>query len=438
MWAIFTNRVVSFFMSSLLTLLSSLNLSCSGYNDLPSEPDDFEPIVRFTVASDVHVNAKVENQIEAKRLAEMIKASYKIANESEQYKALDAVVFAGDITDKGDEDSFRLFKKICDDNLKGETLLLPMLGNHDYGNLGEETRDVFNSIFDYGCDFDVNINGVHIMASSKLGKNKNRDLKTLNMINNQIKAAKSENPQAPIFFVQHEHIFNTVYGSIHWGDPMLKGLLAQHPQIINFSGHSHYPINDPRSIWQGTFTALGCGTLSYFEMEKNGVSGQFPENNREAAQMYVVEVNKESSVRIRCYDLITGSFFGETYYIETPSDATSFAYTYKNRKMLENLPAFDDDAAITTSLLENGTTLITFDKAQGCVIPEYEISVKKYGVFTVYEETFIPDYYLVNSSSTGKVNVGSLESGKKYTVSITAQNAYGQGSEPIVYSFVAQ
>ena len=83
----------------------------------------------------------------------------------------------------------------------------------------------------------------------------------------ELKKAAEDDPTKPIFVQQHYHITNTVYGSDLWGTDVFTSILNKYPQVIDFSGHSHYPINDPRSIWQGRFTALGCGTLAYFELE---------------------------------------------------------------------------------------------------------------------------------------------------------------------------
>ncbi|MDR1630015.1 MAG: metallophosphoesterase [Oscillospiraceae bacterium] len=429
-----------FFLSvyaSMLGLLSSFNPSARMI-DMPEAPNDFVPVMRFTIASDVHIRDE-GNEAERERLALMIQKSYEIAEADGSYTALDAVCFAGDITDAGTRSSFEVFKQICEDNIRQGTLFLPMLGNHDFKTEGKNTRDVFAEIFEYGPDFHVAVNGVHIIASSKIGDNASRNLKSMHWLREQLDQAKSDNPDNPIFVIQHEHIFNTVYGSYNWGDIGLKNTLSAYSQVIDFSGHSHYPINDPRSIWQGKFTALGTGSLSYFELEVDGESGKFPQNYREAAQMYVVEVAANGATRIRCYDLISDSFFGETYYIEKPSDPSTFAYNEKNRKAKSIAPVFLEGTQITPGLLESGETALTFQQAKDdLIVHNYRIAVKDEKGNYVYEDAFITDYFLVDSSDTCTVNVGRLESGKEYSVSISAENAFGQRSLPITATFTAQ
>jgi hypothetical protein len=105
----------------------------------------------------------------------------------------------------------------------------------------------------------------------------------------------------------------TVYGSANWGEDELTDILMNYPQIIDFSGHSHAPINDPRSIHQRHFTCLGTGTLSYFELDEfDKYYGTIPPGNDRAAQMLFVEADADMRVRVYPYDLITSNFFPMT------------------------------------------------------------------------------------------------------------------------------
>ena len=76
---------------------------------------------------------------------------------------------------------------------------------------------------------------------------------------------KTIDPSRPFFYVQHPHPKDTCYGSWAWGHD--KGIvtktLSAYPNAIAFSGHSHYSLTDERSIWQGSFTSVGAGSLRY-------------------------------------------------------------------------------------------------------------------------------------------------------------------------------
>ena len=72
-------------------------------------------------------------------------------------------------------------------------------------------------------------------------------------------------PSRPFFYVQHPHPRDTVYGKCAWGvdDGSAAELLSGFPQAIAFSGHSHEPLTNERSIWRGTFTSVATGSLRY-------------------------------------------------------------------------------------------------------------------------------------------------------------------------------
>ena len=72
-------------------------------------------------------------------------------------------------------------------------------------------------------------------------------------------------PSRPFFYVQHPHPRDTVYGRCAWGmdDGSATRLLSAFPQAIAFSGHSHEPLTNEKSIWRGAFTSVATGSLRY-------------------------------------------------------------------------------------------------------------------------------------------------------------------------------
>ncbi len=72
-------------------------------------------------------------------------------------------------------------------------------------------------------------------------------------------------PAKPFFYVQHSHPRDTVYGKNAWGvdDGTATKLLSAFPQAVSFSGHSHEPLTNEKSIWHGAFTSVATGSLRY-------------------------------------------------------------------------------------------------------------------------------------------------------------------------------
>jgi len=409
-----------------------------GVMDMPVAPENFTPVVRFTVTSDVHLKDS-GGEAESTRLGLMIRSSYAIA-ESSSYNKLDAVAFSGDLTDSGTPTQLGQFKTICDANLKGTTQNLAVIGNHEFSYDKANTLANFESIVGLPYRYNKVINGVHFIGMAPDNGGSGYTLETQIWLNKQLKDAVADNPANPIFVFQHHHIFGTVYGSLSWGNPDLNAVLSQYPQVVDFSGHSHYPANDPASIWQGAFTALGTATLSYFEMEYFPLTGgQFPAGNRNAAQMYVVEVDAHGATRIRTFDLLANQFIGETYYITTPSDKTTFAYNTENRRDKDNSPAFAAGAKLTAAKTADGSYSIHFPAAKDdIIVRQYEIEVNQKLGPVVFKTTHLSDYYYTPMPTAYDINVGQLTSGKTYIARVVAANAYYKLSKPITLTFTAE
>lgn len=86
-----------------------------------------------------------------------------------------------------------------------------------------------------------------------------------------IRKYATENPDKPVFFVQHSAIKHTTYDSFHGvqlydiGREMVKDF----DNVIALTGHTHSPITDERAIWQSAnpndpkCTVIACGTFNY-------------------------------------------------------------------------------------------------------------------------------------------------------------------------------
>ena len=86
----------------------------------------------------------------------------------------------------------------------------------------------------------------------------------------------AENPDQFVFVLTHPMIYDTVYGSdlgTYWYTKDLTEILNKYPQAVTFSGHLHFPLNDPRSIMQ---TGLRLGQI-YGDRSRTvrGYGGQY-------------------------------------------------------------------------------------------------------------------------------------------------------------------
>ncbi len=398
-------------------------------DEMPKIPSDFIPAIRFVVCSDTH--NRNDN------VAEMIERCYELYDNDPIYAGIDLFGFCGDMTSVGENKDMDAFKKTLDEHVKGDTEVLVLLGNHELKNA--DSRDYFTELFGVSPEQHITVNGFHFISVSNTYEN-SFSLSAGIWAGNEVDKALEDTPDLPVFALQHPHNFGTVYGSTVWASPQLSSAWRGKSNVVNFSGHSHYPMNDPRSIWQGSYTALGCGGMNYFELEKDFVVGQHPEGYDQAAQFYIVEADNDGSVKILCYDLVSDSFFGEEYYIEDINDRSCFAYTYTNRASYDETPVWKEDTAVSLDKNENGEFIITFDEAEDkLIVQNYKIKITSNGL-PIYSKTHLSDYYLINDSLVATFNLGeiNLKSGKEYKIEITAQNAYFKFSEPLTVNYIAQ
>lgn len=398
---------------------------------MPQTPDNFTPEVRFVVFTDTHN----ENE----NLADAIDTAYTLFDNNTDYKGIDAFFGLGDFSDIGSEADYIAYVNTLKEHVREETVCLSINGNHEMKH--EDCDELFRKHFGYEPNTVTQINGFTFIAFS--GERSLTEWtftpKSLKWLSDEIHKAEASAENKPVFVFQHPHPFGTVYGSSIWCTPQLNPVFAGHNKVINFSGHSHFPMNDPRSINQTTYTSVGVGAMARFELDKDYIVGQHPERYEDAAQFCVVEAESDGSVRIRGYDLLSDTFFCE-YYIDNINDEASYAYTYKNMKEHDKAPVFNGNPTALTSVDENGNYRISFTHAEvpeGYIVHEYKIKITDESGIEIYKDNIIADYYIIDDIDTQGFTVAKdmLEEGNSYTLTVTAESAYHFYSEPIELNF---
>lgn len=392
---------------------------------------NFEPVLRFMVVSDVHY--KDEHTVERDRMQQAIRTAYALS-EKESYNKLDALYVVGDFANSGTRAQMLAFKDTLDSNLKEETDYTLSLASHEFGSEGEAAAlEKFAEIFAAEPDSHKVINGYHFISVT-CTNGCHFDDKKQAWVAQELKKAAKDDPKRPIFFFQHPHIMGTVYGSANWGEDELTAILMNYPQIIDFSGHSHAPINDPRSIHQRHFTCLGTGTLSYFELDEfDKVYGTIPPNDDVAAQMLIVEADADGRVRVYPYDLITDNFFPFTWKIDSAWDVDSYLYT-DARYRTEKAPWFEDGSSVEIKNIKADGFTAEFPQAkvEEEYVDDYNVYVKDANGVTVRNSTIWSEYYFYNMPERLSVSFEGLESGE-YIVEIYANSFWRTRSKkPLV------
>lgn len=400
---------------------------------LPQTPKDFKPEIRFIVFTDTHN----ENE----NVADAIDTAYALFDNESIYQGVDAFFGLGDFSSIGTEPDYEAYVKTLREHIREETVCINVLGNHEFKT--DNYKQLFEKYFYQDLNTVTQINGFTFIGFS--GERSLTEWtftpNSLKWLSDEIHEAEASAGDKPIFVLQHPHPFGTVYGSSLWCTPQLNPVFAGHNKVINFSGHSHFPMNDPRSINQTTYTSVGVGAMARFELDKNYIVGQHPERYEDAAQFCVVEADNDGRVRIRGYDLLSDTFFCE-YFIENINNTDSYAYTYKNMKAHDKAPVFSEGTHALANADENGDYRITFTHAEvpeGYIVHEYKILIKDKNGNEIYRDNIIADYYIIDDVDTQGFTVSKdlLEAGMTYTLTVTAESAYHFYSKPIILTFTA-
>jgi hypothetical protein len=395
----------------------------------------FKPILRFIAMSDIHY--KDEHTVERDRFELALKTTYAYADESDAYKRLDAICVVGDFADKGTELQMQAFKASLDKYIRPETTLVISYASHEFSDSGMEgATEKLKRIFGKDPDVHEVINGFHFISlstsDSETSKRCGYNAAKRAWFREQCEKASADTPEKPIFMFQHPHPKDTVYGCINWGNGDLYTVQKDYPALVTFSGHSHAPINDPRSIHQRDFTSLGCGTLSYFELDEfDKVYGTLPPDRENAAQFYIVEADAAGRVRVLLYDLITKRFFPEEWLIEKPWDKSTFIYN-DSRPGSECVPYFSEgDKLSITEVCDGGCTL-TFPQAK---IDKFNVDSYYMTVYDaasgaeVKKVSIWSEYYFLDMPKTMTWRIDGLEAGKEYRVEVYAASFWNKYSK---------
>lgn len=400
-----------------------------------AEKADFVPVLRFIASSDTHIQD--DNDTNALRIEKMLNMAYDIADEDEKYNGLDALLIAGDLTNDGTKSEFDKFWNAVSSSMRAGTQFLGVVAkNHDgYEMSRTEMRSYYETLTGNTADFHTVINGYHFIGVSVSEKKSSRyDKEQQAWLKEQLDEAVKDDANKPIFVIHHEHVKNTVYGSSSfdgWGVKHFSDILKEYPQVVDFSGHSHYPLNDPRSIWQGGFTAVGTGAIHYAEFTVGKQRKYHPDDRFETATCWIVEVDAENRIRLRGMDINEGIALCE-YILENPADPNNRDYTPEKREAEAKPPVFADNANITVTS-ESGKCTVTVsaaDSTDGMPVVLYRAYAKNSRGSTAVKAWTLSEYYRAIEQDEITITLEGLSSGE-YTFSVIAENAYGGQSEPI-------
>lgn len=391
-------------------------------------------VLRFAAMSDVHFkkDPKVREVARFKRSLEFMREY----SAKQNYPNFDLLLVAGDISDHGFIEEIGTFKKCLEEGLKPETKLSICMGNHEFWG---GSKPLWEKTFGIPANNVCEANGYRFIAfSPEKGTMSDGDyLYALDWLEKAIADAEAADPEKPIFVHHHYPVSSTVYGGRghdNWGAKDTYETLSKHPRVVHFSGHSHYPVNDPRSAWQGRFSAFGTGTLSYLCLGGEGLDlEKYPAGKEDVAQFYVVEVRRDNSVVLKPYDLAAERFYDISYVVAKPGDVESYVYTEERWKTSAKPVWKDGTQIVCKETLPNGAVFEFQQAVCDDVVHSYRVEVERRdenGEFQPYGSQCFWSYYFFSKVPENlEIELTDLTDASSYRARVFAQNPFLRSSD---------
>lgn len=362
-------------------LLSSL-VGCGSSEDEPYT-GPFVPVMRFAVCSDTHI--ATDDDLTATRTQNMIEQINQYAQSgADGYSKLDAFIFDGDITNNGTKEEMRRAHEIITGALMEDTKLVITTGNHEWQTLQQDSKKTFENIFGENCTMQDTVIGGYHFITLRLGLGWDYTSKYSKSVEKLIEAAIADTGKTkPIFIVQHIGNEKTVIGTSMAADEAglagvitaskkLSELYTKYENLVVFSGHTHFPVNDECSVWQGDYTAINTGTLYHCMRSIAGNVWIEMDGRLSHAQAHIVEMDAHGRMRLMTWDILQGKILGDEKLI--PSfKKENFIYT--TDRFAGNELFFAENAAIT--ITEQTANSVTFSYP---VVPKASISGRAYEI----------------------------------------------------------
>lgn len=255
-------------------------------------------------------------------------------------------------------------------------------------------------------------------------------------------AITAEDPNAYVFVFTHPMIYDTCYGSdqgSYWYTKHLTSILKKHPQVVAFGGHLHFPINDERSIHQGKFTSVGCGSVMSVDIEEGFLNapGEVPDDAYEISSGHLVQVDINGNLRITRMNFSDGSTYKDPWELTAPKEDGSHLLSYTNDRAKHNAaPTLSGQIRWEMKADDPRVMVVSWPAGQDDdLVHHYRVDIRS----ADGKELLCPHYYCADfyqhSDPQQMQDVYTCELTPvlpgEYTITVTAVDSWGATSDPI-------
>jgi 3',5'-cyclic AMP phosphodiesterase CpdA len=385
-----------------------------------------EELPRFAVISDTHLGNNVGE-------GPLVKVPQALKNLMSKTPLVDALFDVGDITDNGKAQQYDDVIRVFAENVPKSVTTYFLMGNHDNIS-GPDASSIYRDKLKQPLNQYIILKGYPFITVSQTGTGpRDFNVEAQNFLKTSLADATIKFPGKPVFVFVHVPPLNTVYGSSTaegWGTDVFLSILEQYPQAIVFSGHSHYPVGDPRSIHQNKFTSINTGSTTYSEVESGVVNeGIHPGQFDYVTEGLIVTVLKDNSVQFERWDTYRNEEILPRWVVKAPHDGSQF--TYKNRNG-QPAPTFAKDAKPVCDIINDGYVVSFPQASDNEAVHRYRVELLDGNTVEASTSTF--SMFYLNSRTPKELSVAfsGIPAGKTLVAQVKAIDSYNNESEPIV------
>ncbi|WP_176215093.1 metallophosphoesterase [Cytobacillus gottheilii] len=377
-----------------------------------------QPLLQIPILSDTHIG--MPNDI-----TRLTKALQDYSVLAPNY---DAMAIVGDFTDTGSLAQYGQFRDLLASFSNPQAEKVIAMGNHEffeprYTNIPDATEEMYIDRFiqETGMPslyYMKEIKGYpFIVLGSEQSQISNPGLGDRVVISDTQYTWLEDtlntltDPNKPIFLFLHQPIDFTVYGSEHWGagfeDERLLTILQKHPQVILFTGHSHYLLEHPRSVYQDGFTMVNTGSIQSPYYPIGGVPFR--------SQGLLVNVYEDQVV-------IKGRDFNKDEWVNEFTVPIPFE---EDPEKDTSPPSFSPDTKVDYLQITDESVTFTFDPAiDDTLVDRYVVYQDDQAIYTHY-----PKYWENERETKETITISNLIADQNYQYSVVAYDAWNHSSE---------
>lgn len=436
------------------------------------------PRVRFGILTDLHIGTEWMMGINSAATEKALRYFME--------RDVDAVAILGDITNNGYIEQLEEFARIWNDVFPGnrgrngrKVEKLFVSGNHELAtwrkfeeqdparNIAPRIAEIWERCFHepYVSAWRREINGIQFTGQNwRFGPGmtsgdayRREDLKPV--LNEALRLAS---PGDPVFHLRHAPPGNTCFGSGKGGFGTADQLFGEDERVFLLTGHLHTPVSHPQSIWQGSYSLMNAGVVTWTCFPDSGypkelLSGAVYAKNQCMASVYGDEIVIERK------SIWTGESLGGDWRIPLPLNRADFPYTEEKLKAAARTPFFPASAKLAANIAMgenvlarmplsmnaaqgNGGVLLTFPSADvdspDDMVMYYEASaVRADDARCVSTRKFFTEFYRGREYLRGMCEhlfaAEDLPEGVPCRFEVRAVDFFGKKSSPLISQVIA-